>query len=140
MSKKIMVIDDEPDVVIYLSTLLEENGYSVVGASDGMEGMQLLEETKPDLICLDVHMPEDSGIRLFELLKTKEQWRNIPVLIVTGYKMDDPELVHFTRTLSAKSIPAPEGFLEKPINRESFLMVVRQALRGEVIKPETDGP
>ena len=52
-----MVIDDEPDVVIYLSTLLEENGYSVVSAYDGMEGLKLLEETKPDLICLDVHMP-----------------------------------------------------------------------------------
>ena len=61
--RKILVLDDEPDVVTYLVSLFEDNDYIVVSAVDGKEGMEKVTTEKPDLITLDISMPEKSGIR-----------------------------------------------------------------------------
>ena len=82
--KKVLVLDDEPNVVAYLETLLQDNGYDTVSAGDGREGMEKARSEKPDLITLDISMPEESGVRFFRELKEDPDLAGIPVVIVTG--------------------------------------------------------
>jgi len=134
MAKKILVIDDEPDVVTYLTTLLEENGYQVTGAADGKEGLAKIKESKPDLICLDVLMPEKSGIGLYRELKKSDDYKSIPVIIITGFHEENFPMIDFRKFIYERSIPGPEGYLEKPIDREKFLQVVKDAVERKVVK------
>ena len=73
MSKKILVIDDEPDIVTFLTTLLRKNGYEVCEACDGVEGIKKVMEEKPDLVCLDLIMPEKTGIKMYREMR-KDQY------------------------------------------------------------------
>ena len=131
MSKKktILILDDEPHVVTYLSTLLEDNGYDTVSASNGIEGMKQIEKQRPDLITLDITMPEQSGIRFYRDLRENAELGSIPVIVVTavtGYG-GDPE--PFEKFLSSrKQIPPPQGFLSKPIDQQEFLELVEELL------------
>ena len=89
--KKILIIDDEPDVVSYLEMLLHDSGIETVSASNGDEGMQRIREDKPDLVTLDVSMPEASGTRFYRDIKSDPDLAAIPVVIVTavtGYAGD----------------------------------------------------
>ena len=127
--KKILVLDDEPNVVTYLETLLRDNGYDTVSAANGHEGMEKVRSVKPDLITLDISMPEESGIRFYRELKQDPELASIPVVIVTGvtgygYKPED-----FQKFISSrKQIPPPEGFVSKPIEREELLKRVNDLL------------
>ena len=129
MAKKILVIDDEPDVVTYLTTLLEENGYQASGAADGKEGLAKIKENKPDLICLDVLMPEKSGIGLYKELKKSDEYKKIPVIIITGFHEENFPMIDFKKFIYERSIPGPEGYMEKPIDRENFLQAIKDVLK-----------
>ena len=127
--KKVLVIDDEPDVVTYLSMLLEDNGYETGTAANGIEGMEKVKANRPDLICLDITMPEQSGIRFYRNLKADAELAGTPVVVVTAVtgKGGDPR--PFEEFLSTrKVIPPPEGFFSKPIDREEFLAEVKRIL------------
>lgn len=128
MGKKIMVIDDEPDVITYLTTLLEENGYETDSATNGVEGLKKIRENKPDLICLDILMPEKSGIGLYREVRKDEELKDIPVVIVTGVRGDENPLMNFKEFLYKRSVPGPEGYLEKPIDRQEFLEIIEKNL------------
>jgi CheY-like chemotaxis protein len=125
----ILILDDEPHVVTYLSTLLEDNGYLTEAAANGIEGMEKIRVKKPDLITLDITMPEQSGIRFYRDLRENPEWASIPVIVVTavtGYG-GDPE--PFERFLSTrKQVPPPDGFLSKPIDQKEFLDLVKKLL------------
>jgi two-component system, cell cycle response regulator DivK len=82
--KNILVIDDEKDVTEFLKDLLEDNGYNVARASNGMEAMELVETSKPDLILLDLQMPEETGTGFYRKLHNRRELRDIPVIIVSG--------------------------------------------------------
>jgi CheY-like chemotaxis protein len=127
--KTILILDDEPHVVTYLRTLLEDNGYATESAANGIEGMERIRANKPDLITLDITMPEQSGIRFYRNLRENPEWTSIPVIVVTavtGYG-GDPE--PFERFLSTrKQVPPPEGFLSKPIDQKEFLELVQKLL------------
>ena len=82
--KKILVIDDEPHVVTYIKTLLEDNGFDTATAANGREGMEVAKEYKPDLVCLDITMPEQSGISFYRDLRDDPQLAKVPVLVVTA--------------------------------------------------------
>jgi CheY-like chemotaxis protein len=123
--RKILVVDDEPHVVTYLETLLEDNGYETVAAANGKEAMERVKEGKPDLICLDISMPEESGIRFYRNLKENPDLADIPVLIVTAVSGEGGHPEPFKRFLSTrKQVPPPEGFLSKPIDKQEFLDTV----------------
>ena len=127
--KKVLVLDDEPNVVAYLETLLQDNGYDTVSAGDGREGMEKARSEKPDLITLDISMPEESGVRFYRELKADPDLAGIPVVIVTGvtgygYRPED-----FQKFISSrKHIPPPEGFVAKPIDRDELLKGVTSLL------------
>ena len=120
--KKVLVLDDEPNVVAYLETLLQDNGYDTVSAGDGREGMEKARSEKPDLITLDISMPEESGVRFFRELKEDPDLSGIPVIIVTGVTGYGGKPEDFQKFISTrKNIPPPEGFVAKPIDRDELL-------------------
>ncbi len=129
MGKKILVVDDEPDIITYLTTLLEENGYETDSAKDGVEGLKKAKEDKPNLICLDILMPEKSGIGLYRDLRKDEELKEIPVIIVTGFKGDDNPLLTFKEFLYKRSVPGPDGYLEKPIDQKEFLETIKEKVK-----------
>jgi CheY-like chemotaxis protein len=121
--KLILVVDDEPDTLTFFSTLLEDHGYEVVTAKDGAEALRHVEDRRPDLVTLDITMPEKSGVRFYRDLRESAEWKAIPVVIVTGVSGD------FERFISTrKQVPPPEGYLSKPVDREKLLETVRQLL------------
>lgn len=130
--KKILVIDDEENIVKYMEALLQDNGYDTVAAYNGNQGLEKARSEKPDLICLDITMPEKSGIRFYRELKEDAAIAEIPVVVVTavtGYG-GDPE--PFRQFLSNRpQFPPPAEFISKPIDREVFLEVIARVLGGE---------
>jgi len=129
MPKKILIIDDEPDVLLFLGTLLRKNGYEVCEACDGVEGIKKLIEEQPDLVCLDLIMPEKTGIKMYREMRKDERLQGVPVIMVTGIEAVDPwDFKGFKKYIHERSIPAPEGYIEKPIDKEQFLKAVREVL------------
>jgi len=121
--KKILVVDDEPDVVAYLSAFLADNGYEVSSAADGKEGFAKASAEHPDLITLDITMPNESGVRLFRELREDPEMAGIPVVIITGISS---EFKRFIET--RKHLRPPEGYFEKPIDRNEVLATIRSLL------------
>ena len=127
--KKILVVDDEPNVVAYLETLLQDNGYDTVSAANGLEGMEKVRGEKPDLITLDISMPEESGVRFYRELKGDPDLANILVIIVTGVTGYGGKPEDFQKFISSrKKIPPPDGFVPKPIDRDELMKGVTSLL------------
>jgi CheY-like chemotaxis protein len=81
---KVLVIDDEPDVVFLMETRLEAKGYQVISANNGKDGISLAHSEKPDLILLDIMMPDMDGFQVLETLKADPSTRPIPVIGLTA--------------------------------------------------------
>jgi len=122
--KRILIVDDEQDIRTYLSTLLGDQGYETIQAKDGVEAMENVQKEPPDLITLDISMPEKSGIRFFREIKTDTRWKHIPIVVVTGVSEDMRTFIS-----SRHQVPAPEGFVSKPIDQEEILGLVRSILK-----------
>ena len=118
---KILVVDDEPDVLTYLTAVLEDDGATVVQAIDGVQALDLARKEKPDLITLDLSMPGLDGGQVFEALRKDPELCTVPVCIITG----KPEL---RRLIYDRSVPPPEGYLDKPVNQQALLLNVRKIL------------
>ena len=121
--KTILVVDDEEDLLLYLSSLFSDNGYRVITAADGREGFVKALRERPDLITLDVSMPEESGVRMFQRLRSNEDTAGVPVIMVTGIPKDFKPLLEALEPESA-----PQGFFEKPIDRDVLMNRVRQLI------------
>lgn len=128
MSKKILVIDDEPDMLTFLCTLLEDNGYVTCTATDGEEGMQKVKSEKPDLISLDLLMPNKTGIKMYRELRKDEATKGIPVVMVTGFGQGDVPSMDFKKWIHERAIKAPEAYIEKPVNAAELLDAIKKAL------------
>jgi two-component system phosphate regulon response regulator PhoB len=129
--KKILVLDDEPDVVTYLVSLLEDNDYIVISAGDGNQGLEKVKSESPDLITLDISMPEKSGIRFYREMKADEKLKRIPIVVVTGVSstQDAGTGKDFERFLGTrKSVPPPDAFIMKPIDEAQLLGTVKKLL------------
>ena len=82
--RTIMVVDDNPDIITIVKTILEGKGYSVLSASSGQELLNLLTDRKPDLIILDIMMPEMDGLEVLGRLKAVTETASIPVILLTA--------------------------------------------------------
>ena len=100
---RILVIDDEPSIVAYLTTLLEDEGYETRSASDAESGMALARECEPDLICLDIMMPKRTGIALYRMMRRDPDLEQVPVLFVSGYTQAHDTLRPGASTVSESS-------------------------------------
>ena len=126
--KTILVVDDEPDVVIYLKTLLEDAGFRVVTAGNGSEALKQVELHKPDFISLDLVMPQKSGIRFFYELRHNRDWSRIPVVIVPAHAQDEKFKSDIEGMLAERSIVGPRTYIEKPIKPHDFVDLVKREL------------
>ena len=139
MAKRILIIDDEPDSVSFIRSILEDNGYESISSRTGVGGMELARKEKPDLILLDLIMPEKGGISIFQELKRDPGLSHIPVIVVTGMtQITGVEFRNFmgrekgqeTKEPLGTIRTAPDGFVEKPIDPSALVKAIEDVLRG----------
>jgi len=118
---KILVVDDEPDILTFFSAALEDNGAEVLTAADGDSAIELAGRVKPDLVTLDLSMPGTDGGKVFEALRLNPETADMRICIITGR----PEL---RRLIYDRQVQPPEGFLDKPVNEDTLLLNVRKIL------------
>ena len=116
MSKKVLVIDDEEDVRKYLVAVLEKNGFETTTASNGREGLEVAREYLPDLVILDLMMPNQSGTDFYRNLSKSKTLGDVPVIVVSGLP---------GRHLAVKE---PVAVFDKPIVPAEFIAAVNRAL------------
>ena len=127
--KKVLIVDDELDVRIYVRTLFETSGYTPIVTRNGREGLEKAKELSPDLIILDVMMREVGGVTMYRELKTDPELKHIPVIMLTG--IGEKSFSHFLRMVNIKvkdPIPQPDAHMEKPIDHEKLLGLARRYL------------
>ncbi len=128
-TKKILIVDDEPAIVSYLEMLLKDHGYETISAGNGEEGLEKLRSEKPDLVTLDISMPQTSGVRFYKELRTDPQLAGTPVVIVTavtGYGGDPYGQMKFLSKQS--NLPDPDGFFPKPVDKAEFIEAIGKLL------------
>ncbi len=129
IKRKILVVDDEPDAVEFVKTVMEEAGYCVVAASNGVEGLEKARTEKPDLAILDVQMPEKDGFMTFADMRKDPELKGIPVVMLTG--VGEKVGIRF----SAKDMgdylgEEPNAYVEKPVNPQVLQETVAKLLGG----------
>jgi len=140
MTKTVMLVDDDTHMITFLSAVLQDNGYAVMSASNGSEGLKLLKETLPDLLILDVMMPKKSGFTLFKQIRRDDELKELPVLMLTGVaqslqEMDEESEDTMARPqdnlrealrkqiqeMRGEGLISPNMFVDKPIEPEAFI-------------------
>jgi DNA-binding response OmpR family regulator len=118
--KKILIVDDDKDLLTALNLRLRSNNYNVVFANDGALALTIARKESPDLIILDIGLPGGDGFMVMNRLKTLSSLSNIPIIILTA---KDP-LVNQRRAVKAGA----EAFLQKPVDNEQLLSTIERAL------------
>ncbi|UCE40386.1 MAG: response regulator [Candidatus Aminicenantes bacterium] len=137
-TKKILIIDDEPDARAYLKAILDEEGYEIMTAADAEEGMKKVRESQPHLIMLDLMMPK-SGIIFLNEIKNDEQLKEIPIVVASGarqvtgvdmkhYLEEQPFKERKKEVLGIDFDITPDAFLEKPVNPSELLATVKKLI------------
>lgn len=118
-TKKILIVDDEQDILAYFEAMFQDNGYDTVLAKDGIEGFELAKSEKPDLITLDITMPRRSGLKIYQQYKEHPALKHIPIIIITAV---DEFLEIFLDEL--KELVPPEGIFYKPIDPKEIMKMI----------------
>jgi DNA-binding response OmpR family regulator len=121
--KKILIVDDEPDMVEWLTAFFEDNGYLTISAADGFDGFAKAESEQPDLITLDITMDKESGVKMYRKLHESENVSSIPVIMVTGISSDFKKFIE-----SRKQVNPPAAYFEKPVDRDKLLATVKELI------------
>ena len=120
MAKKILLIDDELDIVKLVESRLKINGYEVVVALDGQEALEKAREEKPDLILLDLMLPKLSGYKVCRMLKFDEKYKHIPIIMFTARVQESDEKLGFE--------VGADAYITKPFKPEVLLEKVKELL------------
>jgi DNA-binding response OmpR family regulator len=131
---RILIVDDEADVRDYLRMALEDAGFVVETAEDGLEAMESVQRSAPDLVSLDLVMPRHSGAKLYHDLQKDKTLSKIPVLIVTGHARDEMGKADFNEM----TMSGPGIYLEKPVRHDSYVSAVRALLGIEAAEDQTN--
>lgn len=121
MTRKILVVDDEYNMVHLLRTIFETTGYTVLSATSGKEALISLKNQIPDLILLDIMMPDMDGWELYREIKKRTEWRDIPIVIITA-KKDEIEKKMGTDLLKV------DGYITKPFVRKVLVNKINNLL------------
>ncbi len=122
MSKNILIIDDDDDLVEALTTILETKSYTVARASNGKEGMENLKKQIPDLIVLDIMMESmDEGINVARDIRKNEQWKHIPVIGLSAINNELPCNID-----SDSEMFPVNSFLQKPVTPGTFIKEIEK--------------
>jgi len=119
---KILIVDDEPDTVTFLSAWLQDQGFATCSAADGKQGMDAIVTERPDLILLDIKMPNQTGVQLYRELRLDESYKHLPVIFITGMA----EYQIFDKGCSP--LPPPVACIAKPIDLRALLTAIESAI------------
>lgn len=137
--RKILVIDDDPDILTYLSEILHDNGYDSVTAADGIDGLARARASRPDLVLLDLMMPRKSGIRFLNEARRDDALKTIPIVIVSGAtRATGVDMRHFLRerpfgdrkekVMGPGADAVPDAYLDKPVDPAVLIDTVRKLI------------
>lgn len=128
--KKILVVDDEADMRIFVSTVVETSGFQPVRAEDGTKALFLARSEPPALVILDVMMPGiDDGIQTYQQFKTDEKLNRIPIIMLSA--VAKKTFFHTIRIMTphkGHTIPEPEAYMEKPPDANELIRLINELL------------
>ncbi len=120
MPHKILLVDDEPDALRMLGIALHREGYQVVGARNHSEALQKIDESPPDLIILDVLMPEVNGFELCRMIRQRSEMSQVPIIMVTAISREDDKVAGFAA--------GADDYLVKPVSLKELSARIRVLL------------
>ena len=124
--KRVVVIEDEPDICNYIAAILSEHGFHSRTANEAVTGEKLIREDPPDLICMDLMMPGRSGVQLFARLKGDAATKHIPLIMITAIKeklnIDGGEIAGGLRERR------PDAVIEKPVDPVRLMRTIEDVL------------
>ena len=121
MPQKILIVDDEPNIVIPLQFLMEQNGYSTLVAESGEEALELIAKEKPDLVLLDIMLPGVDGFEVCEIIRLNPEWRNIRIIFLTAKGRDVD--------IAKGMVLGADEYITKPFSNQQIIDVVTKLLK-----------
>ncbi|MGA9142014.1 MAG: response regulator [Methanocella sp.] len=122
MANKIMVVDDEPDVVDLVKLVLESDGFSVVTAYSGKEALEKIDNEMPDLVLLDIMMPQMDGWEVYSRIKANPRTKDIPVAMLTAKSQSIDKMIGL-------HVVKVDDYITKPFGRSELLERVKRILK-----------
>jgi CheY-like chemotaxis protein len=124
--KRILIVDDEPETITFIRTILEDNGFEDIVEMTVFQGLDAVRKLRPDLILLDLILPHKGGIAIFQELRSDPALKHIPVIVVSG--VSQLTGIDFRDSLHEKPFSGPDGFVEKPIDPGLLANAVKRIL------------
>ena len=119
--KRILCVEDEPEMIDLIRLILNRRGFEVTGASGGVEGLSKIREIHPDLVLLDLMMPDMDGWEVYQQIKADEALRNIPVIVVTAKAQSIDKVLGL-------HIAKVDDYIAKPFSPQELLNSVERVL------------
>ncbi len=137
---KILIIDDDPDILTYVSEVLKDNDYETSTAGNGVEGLESVRKARPDLVVLDLMMPRKSGVKFLNEIRQDAALKDVPILVLSGatgvtgvdmrqYLKEQPYRDRKEKALGVSPDIAPDAYLDKPVDPAVLVETVRNLLR-----------
>jgi len=120
MPIKILIVDDEPNIVIPLQFLMEQNGYSALVAQSGEEALEMISKERPDLILLDIMLPGVDGFEVCEIVRLNPEWRNTRVIFLTAKGRDVD--------IAKGMVLGADEYITKPFSNQQIIDAVKKLL------------
>jgi DNA-binding response OmpR family regulator len=131
--KKILIVDDDPDIRIFVSTVVETMRFEPIAAKDGVEALKMAKSSPPELVILDVMMPKiEDGILTYKKFKTDKNLSSVPIIMLSA--IAKKTFLHSIRTLNPQKgddIPEPEAYMEKPPDADELSRLIKIILTGD---------
>ena len=138
--KKVLIVDDEPDIRNFLSACIEDAGFQVDTAGDGIEAMDKIKADPPDLITLDLVMPRRSGVRVIRELQGNPVWAKIPVIVITAHARDEFGCEDIKALCAFTPRMRPRHTIEKPVTPEKIVRTICEILEMKAASSEASPP
>jgi two-component system response regulator VicR len=128
MTKIVVCIEDEPEMITLIKAILSRKGYDVTGAGNGREGLEVIERVRPDLVLLDLMMPGMDGWEVYQKLKAGEATQNIPVIVVTAKAQSIDKMLGL-------HIAKVDDYIAKPFSPQELVESIEKVLAKRKAEP-----
>ncbi|MGC9027804.1 MAG: response regulator [bacterium] len=126
--KTVLIIEDDVEFANFLKYLIEEYGYNAMVACDSIQANRILMKQQPDLITLDLVLPGETGIKLFRKIRGSQNWKDIPIIVITGVDAGTHKEISYKGFLKGVNLKPPEAYLEKPLEQELLIQAISKIL------------
>jgi DNA-binding response OmpR family regulator len=120
MTKRILIVDDEPNIVVSLEFLMKREGFDVAVAADGEAALKAFEEKRPDLVLLDIMLPKKNGFEVCQTIRANPEWQAVKIVMLTAKGRD-------TEVAKGTALGA-DAYMTKPFSTKDLIAQVRQML------------